>query len=240
MRDYISQSQITLFRDCDYKYAMRYKYNKESIIWDPTIMDVGRYVHDACDDYYKKYWDPTRTEEEILYYSYECLKKRWDRWLKPELLLKAYKCMEGFAKFEIKNINNGIVTQPETEMTIEVDGLLGIIDYMNVYPDRIRAVEYKTGAKPTLGFYNKLQAVMYRRLIEKKYGIKIKEFEFEFPLPNETRIVKFDNKTDKVEKEMDDLINRIRKAWKKDVFVKKPRTPSGCKWCEYKYYCGGI
>ena len=38
----ISQSQINLYRDCPYAYAMRYKFKKEGIWFDPNIMEVGK------------------------------------------------------------------------------------------------------------------------------------------------------------------------------------------------------
>jgi len=234
----ISQSQINLYRSCPYAYALRYLYKKEGIWWDPSIVEVGRRVHDAVDAYYKHHYVIWKNSREILKKVYEILRAEWDTKLPAEYLRKAYTCLSHFADFEMNNINKGILTKPLTEVHIHADGLYGIVDYLDLNQRKI--IDWKTNTRAGISYANRLQAVMYRKLIRDKFKFEIPYFIFQFLYVDEVRIVKFDKKTEQVEKEMYEYIEKIKEAWKTKTFPQEPRTPSGCNACQFHYYCGGI
>jgi len=234
MRD-ISQSQINLFRHCPYAYALRYKFKKEAIMFDPSIVEVGSRVHDTIDKYYRTAYSPDFTQEQILAQSYNILRTDWDHMLPAEFLKKAYTCLEHFAEFEIKNINKGLLTKPLTEVKIKANGLYGIVDYLRLENQKV--IDFKTNSRAGVGYANKMQAVMYKLLVKREFDIDIKYFNLFFLYPNEYRTLKFDGKYENIKKDLFKYVGEIREAWKKNQFPKKPRTKSGCNWCSFKYYC---
>lgn len=233
----ISQSQINLYRSCPYAYALRYLYKKEQIMWDPSIMEVGRRVHDAIDNYYKYCFSPAFTEEEIRDEVYKILRAEWDVTLPPEFLKKAYTCVCNFSKFEFNNIKKGRISKPLTEVRIYNDGLMGIIDYLDLEKPTI--IDFKTNTKAGLGQSSRLQAVMYKILVKGKFGLDIPYLTLQFLFPGESRVVKFDKKTLSTKEDIYKYKDKILNSWKTMNFPKEPRTPKACNWCGYKYYCEG-
>ena len=231
----ISQSQINLYRSCPYAYYLRYSLKKEGIWWDPSIVEVGKRVHDAIDAYYKYKYDIYTDEGGILNKVYEILRADWDTTLPAAFLKKAYTCLEHFAKFEMNNINKGITVKPLSECRIHADGLYGIVDYLDLTQRKI--IDFKTNNRAGISYGNRLQAVMYRKLVKEKFKFEIPYFTFQYLFPDEVRIVKFDGKTEQVEKEMYAFIERIKESWKTKNFPKTPRTKSGCNSCQFHYYC---
>lgn len=234
----ISQSQINLYRSCPYAYALRYLYKKEGIWWDPSIIEVGKRVHDAIDAYYKYKYDIYNNSGEILNTVYEILRADWETTLPAEFLRKAYVCLTNFAEWEMNNINRGLKTKPLTEVHIHADGLYGIVDYIDL--NRRKPIDWKTNTRAGISYGNRLQAVMYRKLIKDKFNFEISYFTFQYLYPDEVRIVKFDGKTEQVEKEMYEFIERIKESWKTKNFPKTPRTKRACGGCQFSYYCDGI
>lgn len=233
MKD-ISQSQINLFRMCPYAYALRYIHNKEAIMWDPSIFEVGSRVHKAIEIYYNgtlKGENRCRIFEKV----YQTLRKDWDTFLPATDLKKAYTCLEHFAEFEMNNIDKGRDVLPITECKIRVNGLYGIIDYLDL--DNNKIIDFKTNTKAGISYANRMQAVMYKILVKEKFDIDIPYFTLQYLYPNETRIVKYDNKIDKIEKELYDYVEQIRESWRRKHFPKLPRTKGTCNSCGYKYYC---
>jgi len=234
----ISQSQINLFRSCPYAYALRYYFRREGIWWDPSVVEVGKRVHDAIDSFYKHHYTIYRNSGDILKEVYRILRHDWDTTLSAEYLKKAYTCLTNFAEFEMNNINRGIQTKPLTEVHIHANGLYGIIDYVNLVNRKI--IDWKTNTNAGISYENRMQAVMYRTLIREKFNFEIPYFTFQYLFPNEVRIVKFDKKTEEVEKEMYEFIDKIKRAWKEKDFPQEPRTPRTCNGCQFHYYCGGV
>jgi len=234
----ISQSQINLFKHCPYAYALRYIHKKEGIWFDPSIIEVGSRVHDAIDIYYKNYYLANGTEEQIKNQVYEILRNKWtDNSLPAKYLQKAYTCVCNFAKFE-KHMLKGRRMKPLTEVKIYNDGLMGIVDYLDLNTPKI--VDFKTNTRAGVGYNEKIQAVMYKILIKKEYDIDLPYFTLQYLFPGETRVVKYDNKVMEVEADLYNNIEYIKGAWDSKMFPKKPRTPKACNSCQYNYYCGGV
>lgn len=233
---YISQSQINLYRNCPHGYELRYKYKKQPIQFDTSHLEVGKRVHDAADNYYKHCYKGDASEKYILDTTYGILRRDWDVTLPAPLLKKAYDCITNFAKFEANNVSNGVTNKPGTEVKLYYNDLMGIVDYLDL--DRVKVIDFKTGAKPGIGYYSRLQAVMYKILIKGKFNVNIKYFEFQFLYPGIPRKVDVnDKKSLEVQEDLMKYKDQIIESWKTSVFPKQPRTPTGCKYCEYRLYC---
>jgi len=240
---YISQSQINLYRKCPYAYCLKYKHKHQPMFFDETNFEVGRKVHEVIDNYYTHYYTSVYSTEEVMGILYPLLQNCWDTNLpvnddkKCSLYRKAYICLQHFAQFEIQNQQSGF-SKPMTEVKIEVNGLLGYIDYINF--DTMQVLDLKTNTKPTISYAYKIQFLMYKRLLKQKYNIDINEFDFLFLYPNELKTITYDKKLKKIEQDLDMFINQIQTSWKTGIFKKVPRTKSTCNSCEYRFYCGGI
>jgi len=201
-------------------------------------MEVGGRVHDAIDIYYRNCFKFETTEEDIRNTTYNLLRGKWDVTLPPEFLKKAYTCVCNFAKFEINNIGKGRISKPVTELKIYSNGMMGIIDYLDLEKPLI--VDFKTNTKAGVGQGSRIQAMMYKMLVKDKFNLDIPYLTLEFLFPGENRIVKYDEKTMKSKAIINETIKEIRKSWDKMDFPKQPKTDKACNWCNYKYYCGGI
>jgi len=228
----ISQSAISLYRGCPYAYKLHYVDRVESMFFNYDILDVGRYVHDAIDRYYKNYYLSSGTPEDVLEKSYQALKEVWDVTLPPEMFKKAYDCLKNHSEWESKNINNGIGVKPLTEVKIDGGGFFGIVDYISLQDKKL--IDWKTNKFPTLSYVYRMQAHVYKTLFESEFGEKLTHFFFYFLYTNAWRCVKFDDeKQREVGKEVDRLLEGIHEC----KFPKEPRTGSGCKSCNYRFYC---
>jgi len=233
----ISQSQIGLYRSCPYAYYLKYHYHKEPIMFDPSIMEVGKRVHDVIDVYYRNYYNSETDEQKILDTSYGILRNQWDVTLPASFLKKAYTCLTNFAKFESQNAHNGFATKPLTEVKIYSGDLMGIIDYLDLTTPK--AVDFKTNTKAGIYYDYKMQAVMYRKLIFEKFNTNIKTFHFEFLYTGETKDVYLDDlKLLEIEQDLLMYKDKIKDSWASMSFPKTPLV--SCKSCNFKYYCGGV
>ena len=235
----ISQSQISLYRFCPHAYEQSYRFDHDAIMFNPAVMEVGRRVHDAIDHYYRHHYSSNLIEEDILSRVYGVLRAEWDITLPADYLKKAYTCLQNFAKFEIQNITEGVTTKPLTEVKIPADGMYGIVDYVDL--NRPKVVDFKTNAYASVGYENKMQATVYKILVRHRFNIELDEFTFEFLYPGNNRTVRFAGKEmESIEQEVINYKNKIQESWKTLQFPKEPRTPSSCRNCDYKFYCGGI
>jgi len=228
----ISQSGLSLYRRCPFAYKLHYVDLAEPMFFSQDVLDVGRYVHDAIDEYYRHYYVSEGTVDDILIKSYGALKEQWDLTLPAEQLRKAYDCLLHHAEWEHKNITNGIGTKPFTEVEINGEGLYGFIDYVDLQNHKV--IDWKTNRYATLSYEYRMQAHVYRKLFESKFGEKLTHFYFFFLYPNQWRCVKFnDKKQEEVGKEVESLLNDILEC----NFPKQPRTDKGCRTCNYRFYC---
>jgi len=235
----ISQSQINLYRMCPHAYELQYRYKKQPIMRDPSIMEVGKRVHDAIDTYYKGYYTLETNEQSIFNTTYNILRNQWDVTLPASYLKKSHTCLGNFAKFESKNVNGEFATKPLTEVKVYSGDLMGIIDYLDL--SRQRAVDFKTNANPGISYENRMQAVMYRKLIYDKFNTNIKTFYFLFLFTGDEKEVWMEDlKLLDIEKELYLYKDKILESWKTMVFPKEPRIESACDGCSYRYYCEGV
>lgn len=232
----ISQSQINLFRSCPHAYELSYYYGYVPIMYDPTVMEVGKRVHNVIDKYYKNHYDKSNNEQDILGCVYNLLRNEWDVKLPVEYLVKAHKCICNFAKFELNNNHNPLATKPITEAKIYADDVMGIIDYIDLQNEQF--IDWKTNNKAILNYEYKMQAVMYKKLIKSKFDINIKKFRFVFLYPAEFKEVNLNNNNlQQIEQDLIMYKEKIKQAWQTLFFPKEPRTQSVCNYCNYRYYC---
>lgn len=235
----ISQSQINLYRNCPHAYELKYRYNREPMMYDPSVMEVGKRVHDTIDHYYKNHYVPEHSEQEILNITYNILKNQWDKTLPASYLLKAWKCLITFAKFEISNHEGGIETKPLTEVKIYSEDLMGIVDYLNLNKQKV--IDFKTNTKAYLSYENKLQAIMYQKLIKDKFNINIENFGFVFLfIDSEPKDVWLgDPELKDIEKDLYKYRDKIKESWLTMNFPKAPKNENQCSRCDYRFYCSG-
>lgn len=236
LRINLSQSAMAVYRDCPHAYYLRYKFRYEPMFWSRDPLDVGSYVHNSIDRYYKHHFLTEGDYNDVLLRTYQILKSEWDVTLTAADLKKAYTSLQNHAEWEAANIKSGINTKPLTEVKIAYDGFYGIIDYVDLAHNRL--IDWKTNKWPTLSYTYRMQAEMYRILFEGKFDEKLTHFYFFFLYPNEWRTVRYDYKKQKGMKEkIYEMRDEIYEAWDNEEFPKNPRTKSGCNSCLYRFYC---
>jgi len=233
----LSQSALAVYRECPYAYKLHYIDKYQPIFWDPSILDVGSYVHEALDRYYRHHFlVHPQDRDDILIETYDELKDVWDKSLTPEQLNKAYTCLENHADWEYKQTQKGIRTKPLTEIKIGRNGFFGILDYVDLTTDTV--IDWKTGKYPSLSYNYRMQAAIYKTLYENNFNRKLRNLSFFFLHGNAWRTVGFGKeKQKKVTFDVYDLKNRIAKSYETGEWPKEPRLKSGCKNCQYNYYC---
>ena len=233
----ISQSQILLYQHCPYAYKLRYIDKAVPIHFDPTIFEVGRRVHEAIDYYYKNHFSTDRTRDEILAISYGYLRKNWDRSLPPEYLRKSFTALYNFATFESNKNIFGYRQKPLTEVVLHCENMFGVVDYLDLNTKEV--LDFKTSSNPSVSKQNKIQATVYKLLIEHNFHFTPKTFTFFYLLPNVQKHVNLSSISN-IETEVKNTINSIIESWETNRFEKKPKTKNACKSCEYRMYCGGV
>jgi len=228
----LSQSGISIYRDCPYAYKLHYVDLREPIFYSPSALDIGKFVHDSIDKYYKNNFLTEGTSEDILFKTYKNFKENDEvRYLLPEQLKKAYDCLTHHSLWEENNINN-IATNPMSEVEINGAGYYGWIDYIDIQNDKV--IDFKTNTYPTLSYAYRMQAHIYRELFESKFKKKLTHFYFFFLYPNTWRTVKYDSEK---QKKVGQDVENFKELILNKEYPKKPRTKSQCKSCEYRYYC---
>jgi len=231
----ISQSALTTFRGCPFAYKC-YRERKDAVFFNQDVLDVGNYVHQAIDRYYKNHYLTEGTAEDILGISYSHLKEIWDKSFTAEHLKKAFLSLQNHAVWESKNINGGIASKPLTEVKIGEQGFYGIIDYIDLNLNK--AIDWKTGSYPSLSYNYRIQAEIYKILFENKFNQKLEKFYFFFLPVNEWRVVKYNSEKQlAVRDEVNLLKDKIDKAIENGEYLKEPRTEKMCRNCQYKLYC---
>jgi len=231
----LSQSALTTFRNCPRAYEF-YKNRAQGMFFDFDVLDIGKYVHKALEKYYKISYLTEGDADDVVIESYHWLKKYWDINFPPEYLKKAYTCLENHAKWESKNINNGMNTKPLTEVETTQNGYHGIIDYVDLPKEMV--IDWKTNTWPTLSYEYRMQASVYKELYDGKFKRNLKHFYFFFLYPNEWRTVKYDSeKQIKVKEDVEKLKREVLECFDNGEFPKKPRTDKMCENCLYKWYC---
>lgn len=227
----ISQTSISKYRFCPHACKL-YLARKPPMFFDPDVMSVGQYVHEAVDRYYKNNFLQEGDANDILVKTYENLKKVWDMSLPPEQFKKAYDCLIHHANWEERNMNGGIGTQPLTEVKINGNGYYGIIDYIDL--NNMKVIDYKTQKYAVLSHEFRMQAHVYKKLFESQFKKELTHFYFYFLYPDDWRTVKYDSPK---QKEVGVEVEALRDKIKDGDFPKQPRTKSACDSCEYKFYC---
>ena len=196
------------------------------------MLDIGKYVHDAIEKYYKNNYYTKCESNDILCKTYENLKSIWDITLPVEGFKKAYDCLINHANWEYGNTNDGLSHKPLVEVEMNGNGFYGFIDYIDL--DNQKVIDWKTNTYPTLSYEYRMQAYVYKKLYEAKFGNKLSHLHFFFLYPNEWRMVAFDKeKQIEVGKDVEKMMEQILNC----EFPKEPRISSQCKNCLYKFYC---
>lgn len=236
MRLSLSQSALSIYKHCQYAYKLRYISRCSPVFYDPSILEVGSFVHDAIDGYYRHHYLMHGTADDILAESYAELKKSWDISFLPAQLKQAYTCLQNHSEWEYDNITNGIGTKPLTEQKIGQMGYYGIIDYIDL--PNLKVIDWKTGRNPYVTYGYRMQAHIYRILFEAQFNMKLKNFHFYFLFPNEFRTISYEKeKQIKVGKEVEKLKAEVIHSRDIGEFEKNPRTAKGCRNCNFAYYC---
>jgi len=231
----LSQSALTTFHDCPKAYEF-YKDRVQGMFWDFDPLDIGKYVHKALEDYYKKSFLTKGDADDIVIESYHWLKKTWDVTFPPEYLKKAYTCLENHAQWESNNINNGMNTEPLVEVEITKNGYHGIIDYVDLVKDKV--IDWKTNTWPTLSYTYRMQASVYKELYDAKFNRDLTHFYFFFLYSNTWRTVKYNTEKQKeVAEYVRKLKDEVKDCYQDEEFPRKPRTDKMCENCLYKWYC---
>ena len=232
----ISQTGISIFRNCPYAYKLKYIDRCDAMFYNHDVLDIGGTVHDVIDRYYKNHYISDGTSDDILEKTYGHLREVWDTTLPADDLKKAFTCLQNHANWEEKNIQRNIGTKPLTEVKINARGYFGIIDYIDIPTQRV--IDWKTGRKAYLSYEYRMQAYVYKELYEEQFKEKLKHFYFFFLFPDEWRKVKFDDiKQRKVGEDVENLRNAILDSIQNEEFAKEPRTDKGCRSCDYRFYC---
>ena len=227
----VSQSAIGLFRECPKRYWFGYLTDFEPIFFSKNAMDVGKYVHNAIEDYYRKCFVFGASQDEILYDSYNLLKQHWDTSLTTQDYIKAYTSLENHAKWKA---GYKLYEQPIVEDDIYSPKWHGIVDFRC----GIKAIDWKTNKYASLSYNYRMQAQIYKWIIEHRYPIKLTHFDFFFLYPNEWRTVAFNKKKQqKVAHDLINLWNAMQECYDDDEFPKQPRIRSACGGCPYRFYC---
>jgi CRISPR/Cas system-associated exonuclease Cas4 (RecB family) len=230
----ISQSQISLYRKCPYAYYLSYVKGYKAMGFNPDIMEVGSRVHDAIDIYYKNLFDGQSTKEEILKSVYSVLREAWDPMLNADYLKKAFVCLENFAELEEKELKNNGHAKPMSELDLRHDGFRGKIDRFE--PVGMNIGDFKTNTMASVSYEYKMQGAIYCYLVEQEFKQKPKAFNLYFLYPNEIRTIKA-NSLDGILEEAKIYRDMIKDSFKMDIFDKKPRTATGCRYCDFRFYC---
>jgi len=233
----ISQSGLGLYRSCPYAYKLKYLHGYKPMFWNFDVLDIGSYVHEAIDKYYKlRFLTEADSPNDVLYETYDLLKQVWDTTLEPEGFKKAYTSLQNHAQFEYNQIKSGIRSKPFTEVKINARGYFGIIDYADM--SSMNIIDWKTNRYPTLSYNYRMQAYIYKQLIDEHFNVDLKYFKFFFLFPNKWRTVKYDTpKMNEVANDVEELKSMVSDSYKYDSFEKRPRTKKMCRNCLYKYYC---
>ena len=233
----ISQSAISVYRNCPFAYCC-YKQKKQPIMFNPDVLDSGKFVHDAIDYYYKKHFLVSDSYEMILEKTYGYLRNQWDTTLPLEELKKVYTCLVHHSEWEYQNHANGCHTKPLSEEVLKNNIFYGIVDYIDL-PNK-KVVDWKTNKFAVLSFEYRMQAYIYKVLFEDTYKEPLNYFYFFFLYSNEWRTVKFDAPgMDKVIQEVELLKESVLQSIQNNDYPKKPRIDSQCANCNYRLYCRG-
>lgn len=231
----ISQSALSVYRGCPRAY-MFYREKKIPIFYSTDVLDCGKFVHNAIDQYYKARFDINDSKEDILAKTYGHLRNQWDITLPLEELKKAFSCLDNHALWEYQNHNNGVQTKPMSEVELKNHVFYGLVDYINLPSKKV--VDWKTNKYAVLSFEYRMQAYVYKRLFEDTFKDTLTHFYFFFLTPNEWRTVKFDSPgMDKVIEEVELLKESILQSIQNNDYPKKPRIDSQCINCNYRLYC---
>jgi len=233
----ISQSQIGIYRDCPYAYYLKYVKGYQPMMFTTEHLDVGKYIHDAIDIYYKNlYVDNGVIPNDIFKSVYSVLREIWDTTLLPEHLKKAYVCLQNFAIWDFENIQEE-GTEPITEENYKYDGFRAKVDYFRESP--LKLGDFKSGTYPTVNYMYKIQAAIYLYVLRNKLEIDIDKFTDWFLYPNVSKDVNWKD-LQEILQTAKDYRDKITDSFKTMDFPKQPRTKSTCRYCDYRYYCGGI
>jgi DNA helicase-2/ATP-dependent DNA helicase PcrA len=137
-------------------------------------------------------------------------------------------------KIEVSLIKDEPALEKEFGLKLNGDYFVGAIDRIDVLDkDSVEIIDYKTGApKKSLAKDDKLQLLIYSLAVRKIFGLNPEKLTYYYLEDGSARsFAPEDNEADKVEAELKETINRIKRS------NFKPTPGWQCSHCDFKGIC---
>ena len=227
----LSKSQISIFRQCPYKWHLIYKQNKKST--PSPEMNRGKEIHKEIENFYKNI-DLVKVNDKrtpvILPKKNMNLIKNFLDFEKKRII----KCVDKWGEFDEKYFKP--VFQ-ELKVEDEKLALRGIIDavYINPKDNGVIVIDWKSGKfnKSNLNSY-RFELAIYKELLERSGKVEgeVKYWGIYFIDQNRLFFEKVERKhIDRVFR----IINNVREKMESGKYPRKPSFY--CRWCDFAEEC---
>lgn len=225
MKKYWSKSRLKCFRECPYRYKLRYIDGVKGKTAE--ITNKGIILHELFDVFYKNY-DKTKTLIQNIEDAQIKIKRDVDFWEEYAMHVDAFISMN---KNKIELYSQDKFMPIYTEMKIEAKGWKGIIDRIDMIDDKVILLDYKTSTGYDMSKYID-ELLLYAWLFQEEKSINVTHVGIFFTKNNNLVIEEISQKDilDNIEEmnfERDSYIESI----KRKEFNKNPGY-----YC--KTYCG--
>lgn len=271
----LSYSSVSTYRHCPLSYKFYY------IDWLPTLpkpaLSFGQSIHAALRDFYQEikeleekrntfslqvnpfsnltlpFFKPPSLERLLFYFrlnwsseGYESKEKAREAYIRGEEILKVY--------YEENKNSFKAPLAIEERFEIQLDGFLltGVIDRVDLTPEGLEIIDYKTGqfVPPEDEIKSDLQLPIYHlaaERIDREWSEKPHKLTLYFLNPsnlknqlNEKPKYKYsfsleDEEVKKVEEILYQTLKEIERDKKRNKFEARPNK--FCKWCDFKRIC---
>ena len=256
----LSYSGLEVFRNCEYQYHLKYgekKYTKETTLalelgslchlileLKCNYLKVGKPVDYDYLHFILKYGSidtNEKTKEHVLGID-ELKRKYFEEWYEPDNAsgMTYAKKMEVFEKVLDEEMNNTSIWHPiKAELPFEFvykDRVIfnGFIDRVDINKfGGFRVCDYKTSKKQfeSAKVVTSLQFGIYAMAIYQEFGQIPVSFLYRFILLDEDQIAMTYGWEKRLEKTLDNILDKIDKCKKSGIWLPKP-SPL-CHWCNY-------
>lgn len=221
----ISKSKVLCYVDCPRLFKFRYVLKLPEQVHPSAI--IGKGIHRMAEVFYKRV-EITSNAEDV---------KRVIKELMPDqpcAKMKLY--ADNFHTLVMQGIEeHGEIRKPiHREVTVEYNGIRGIIDRIDKLPDGNYAIiDYKTGSSKNIKHYM-FELSLYAWLAWKCLGVKATKVGVA-KLKNKNKILELFDITEEDMKKAVTLAKSVKTKIEEEEFdMKKGQT---CYWCPYKDLC---